>query len=178
MMPEMDGLETCRRVRERSMVPVLMVTARSAESDKVRVLDAGADDYITKPFGPRELLARTRALTRRAQMPAVGGDRMILGDLVVEPSRGEVRVGGRDVGLTPTEQRLLISLAMTPGQVRGARDLARDLGLADCSDRDAQEIVKVNVMRVRRKIEEDPKHPRRLLTHRGYGYSLTIEGAS
>jgi DNA-binding response OmpR family regulator len=171
-MPLMDGLETCRRIRERWVVPVLMVTARSAEADKVRVLDAGADDYISKPFGPRELLARVRALVRRAQMPAAGGDRMTFGDLEVDPARGEVTVRGTRLGLTPTEQRLLIALSLHAGQVTPARDLARALGVVDCSDRDAQEIVKVNVMRLRRKIEDDPKHPTRLLNHRGHGYSL------
>jgi DNA-binding response OmpR family regulator len=172
VMPEMDGLETCKRIRERSMVPVLMVTARSAESDKVRVLDVGADDYITKPFGPRELLARVRALTRRAQMPAVSSDELTVGDVTIDPSRGEVAIEGRRIGLTPTEQRLMLSLAASPGQARSARELARALGLADCSDRDAQEIVKVNVLRLRRKIEDDSKNPRRLVNHRGYGYSL------
>jgi DNA-binding response OmpR family regulator len=172
VMPEMDGLETCKHIRERSMVPVLMVTARSAEADKVRVLDVGADDYITKPFGPRELLARVRALTRRAQMPAVGSDQLAVGDVTVDPSRGEVVIQGRRIALTPTEQRLMLSLAASPGQARSARELARALGLADFTDRDAQEIVKVNVLRLRRKIEDDPKKPRRLVNHRGYGYSL------
>ena len=173
VMPEMDGLETCQRIRERSMVPVLMVTARSAEADKVRVLDVGADDYITKPFGPRELLARVRALVRRAHMPAVGADVITVGEVTVDPARGDVEIGGRRIGLTRTEQRLMLALAAAPGEVRPARELARALGLTECSEREAQEIVKVNVLRLRRKIEDDPKHPSRLLNHRGYGYSLS-----
>ena len=173
MMPEMDGLETCRRLRETSPVPILMLTARSAESDKVRVLDAGADDYVTKPFGPREFLARVRALVRRSEQAGQRVDRkMSVGDLTIDPETGMVSVGARKVQVTPTEMRLLAALAIQPGPVRSPRDLARDLGVVECSDRDAQEIAKVNVMRLRRKIEEEPGTPRRLLTHRGYGYSL------
>jgi DNA-binding response OmpR family regulator len=178
VMPEMDGLETCQRIRERSMVPVLMVTARSSEADKVRVLDVGADDYITKPFGPRELLARVRALVRRAQMPSVATDSIAVGDLSIDPSRGDVSIDGRRIGLTRTEQRLLLSLAAANGKVLPSRELARALGLSDFTERDAQEIVKVNVLRLRRKIEDDPKHPRRLLNHRGYGYSLATATAT
>ena len=173
MMPEMDGLEACRRIRDRSAVPILMLTARSSESDKVRVLDAGADDYVTKPFGPREFLARVRALARRSEAAGRKVERrMVVGDLAIDPETGHVWVGDRKVAVTPTEMRLLSSLAVQPGQVRSPRDLARDLGVIECSDRDAQEIAKVNVMRLRRKIEEDPANPRRLVTHRGYGYSL------
>jgi two-component system response regulator MtrA len=173
MMPEMDGLEACRRMREKSAVPILMLTARSSESDKVRVLDAGADDYVTKPFGPREFLARVRALVRRSETAGRKVERrMVVGDLAIDPETGQVTVGERQVAVTPTEMRLLASLAVQPGQVRSPRELARDLGVIECSDRDAQEIAKVNVMRLRRKIEEDPANPRRLVTHRGYGYSL------
>jgi DNA-binding response OmpR family regulator len=173
MMPEMDGLETCRRLRESSAVPILMLTARSAESDKVRVLDAGADDYVTKPFGPREFLARVRALVRRSEQIGRKVERkVVVGDLAIDPETGLVAIGERQVQVTPTEMRLLASLAIQPGQVRSPRDLARDLGVVECSDRDAQEIAKVNVMRLRRKIEDDPGSPKRLITHRGYGYSL------
>jgi DNA-binding response OmpR family regulator len=173
MMPEMDGLETCRRLREGSAVPILMLTARSAESDKVRVLDAGADDYVTKPFGPREFLARVRALVRRSEQIGRKVERkIVVGDLSIDPETGLVTIGERQVQVTPTEMRLLGSLAIQPGQVRSPRDLARDLGVVECSDRDAQEIAKVNVMRLRRKIEDDPSDPKRLVTHRGYGYSL------
>ena len=173
MMPEMDGLETCRRLREISAIPILMLTARSAESDKVRVLDAGADDYVTKPFGPREFLARVRALARRSEQIGRKVERkIVVGDLAIDPETGLVTVGDRQVQVTPTEMRLLGSLAIQPGQVRSPRDLARDLGVVECSDRDAQEIAKVNVMRLRRKIEDDPADPKRLVTHRGYGYSL------
>jgi DNA-binding response OmpR family regulator len=173
MMPEMDGLETCRRLREGSAVPILMLTARSAESDKVRVLDAGADDYVTKPFGPREFLARVRALVRRSEQIGRKVERkIVVGDISIDPETGLVTIGERQVQVTPTEMRLLGSLAIQPGQVRSPRDLARDLGVVECSDRDAQEIAKVNVMRLRRKIEDDPSDPKRLVTHRGYGYSL------
>ena len=173
MMPEMDGLETCRRLRESSGVPILMLTARSAESDKVRVLDAGADDYVTKPFGPREFLARVRALARRSEQVGRKVERkIVVGDLAIDPETGLVSIGDREVQVTPTEMRLLGSLAIQAGQVRSPRDLARDLGVVECSDRDAQEIAKVNVMRLRRKIEDDPANPKRLVTHRGYGYSL------
>jgi DNA-binding response OmpR family regulator len=173
LMPVMDGLETCRRIRAMSNISILMLTARSAEADKVRVLDAGADDYIVKPFGPRELLARLRALVRRARGAPVPADRrLVIGDLSIDPDKGAVSIAGREVTVTPTEARLLMALATMPGQVRRVRDLARDLGLSDVSDREAQEIVKVNVLRLRRKIEEDPKAPRRIQTHRGFGYLL------
>jgi DNA-binding response OmpR family regulator len=102
--------------------------------------------------------------------------RIVVGDLALDTERGEVEVAGRVVSVTPTESRLLASLAATPGKVRPARELARDLGLSDVSDRDAQEIVKVNILRLRRKVEEDPAKPRRVVTQRGYGYLLASQG--
>jgi two-component system response regulator MtrA len=177
LMPGLDGLETCRRIRATSAVPILMLTARGAESDKVRVLDAGADDYVVKPFPPRELLARLRALVRRSRAIAPVDRRLVIGDMAIDAEKGEVTMGERVASVTPTEARLLLALASQAGQVRSARDLARDLGLSDVSDRDAQEIVKVNVLRLRRKIEDDPKEPRRVTTHRGFGYMLVPVGA-
>jgi DNA-binding response OmpR family regulator len=179
LMPVMDGLETCRRIRTTSSIPILMLTARSAETDKVRVLDAGADDYIVKPFGPRELLARLRAMVRRSRSAAGPADRrLVIGDMTIDAQKGEVQLGERTVSVTPTESRLLLALASTPGEVRHVRDLARDLGLSDVTDRDAQEIVKVNILRLRRKVEDDAKHPSRVVTHRGFGYSLEPKAAA
>ena len=174
MMPELDGVETCRELRLTSSVPVLMLTGRSSEHDKVRALDVGADDYLTKPFGPREFVARVRALLRRARQTTneIVDRRYVIGDLTIDQKRGEVRIGQAQVFVTPTELRLLVALAETPGNTRLPRDLVRELGMSEVSDHDAAEIVKVNVMRLRRKIERDPAKPLRLMTHRGFGYSL------
>jgi DNA-binding response OmpR family regulator len=173
MMPEMDGLETCRSIRARASTPVVMLTSRSAEADKVRLLDAGADDYLTKPFGSRELLARLRAVVRRANREGdAGGGKLRVGDMTIDARAGSVSIGDRVVSLSPTEMRLLTLLAITPDQARPPRDLVRDLGMTGCSEREAQEIVKVNVRRLRHKIEEDPREPRRLVNHWGYGYAL------
>ena len=170
MMPELDGVETCRELRLVSSVPVLMLTGRSSERDKVRALNVGADDYLTKPFGPREFTARVRSLVRRARQatPELDDRRFIVGDLTIDPRRSEVRIRQSQVFVTPTEMRLLVALAMTPGEARAPRELVRDLGMSDISDHDAAEIVKVNVLRLRRKIEDDPAQPRRLLTRRGF----------
>lgn len=174
MMPELDGVETCRELRLTSSVPVLMLTGRSSEREKVRALNVGADDYLTKPFGPREFIARVQALVRRArQTPPEMDDRQyVVGDLTIDQSRGEVRIGQSQISVTPTELRLLVAFAKVPGEARMPRDLVRDLGMSEISDRDAAEIVKVNVMRLRRKIEQHASRPRRLMTHRGLGYSL------
>ena len=173
-MPELNGLETCRELRRVSAVPVLMLTGRSSERDKVIALDVGADDYLTKPFGPREFLARVRALVRRSRQasPEMDERRFVVGDLTIDPRRGEVRIRGERVFVTPTELRLLVALAISPGEARVPRELVRDLGMSEVSDHDAAEILKVNVMRLRRKIEDVPARPRRLVTHRGFGYSL------
>ncbi len=173
-MPDLDGLGTCRELRRVSIVPVLMLTGRSSERDKVTALEVGADDYLTKPFGPREFIARVRALVRRSRQtsPEMDERRFVVGDLTIDPRKGEVRIREERVLVTPTELRLLAALAVSPGEARMPRELVRDLGMSEVSDHDAAEIVKVNVMRLRRKIEDVPARPRRLLTHRGFGYSL------
>jgi DNA-binding response OmpR family regulator len=171
VMPRMDGLETCRRLRATSTVPVLMLTARWAEADKVEALHAGADDYITKPFGSREFLARVHALARRAQMAPPSDDRrVIVGDVVLDPATGRVEVGGRVSQLTPTELRLLQTLASAPGLPQRTRDLVRRMGLGPGEDGAA--LIKTNVLRIRRKIEPDPARPRYLVTFHGVGYAL------
>jgi DNA-binding response OmpR family regulator len=173
VMPEMDGFEACQTIRERHTTPVLMLTALGSESDKVRVLDAGADDYMTKPFGSRELLARLRALVRRGGRSAeINDGRLVVGDLTIDTVDGTALVAERRISLSPTEIRLLTALALSPGQTRRPRDLARDLGMVDCSEREAQGLIKVNVRRIRAKIEEDPHRPRRLVTQWGRGYCL------
>jgi DNA-binding response OmpR family regulator len=173
MMPDMDGLETCRSIRSRRSTPVVMLTARSGEADKVRILDAGADDYLTKPFGSRELLARLRAVVRRSTRSGQGTDGLlVVGDLTIDTRGGSASFGGRRAALSPTELRLLTALAITPDQPRRPRDLVRDLGFAGCAERDAQELIKVNVRRLRHKIEDDPRQPRRIVTHWGLGYAL------
>jgi DNA-binding response OmpR family regulator len=174
MMPGMDGLETCRTIRSRQTTPILMLTALGGEADKVRVLDAGADDYLTKPFGSRELMARLRAIVRRSARAGGAPDgRIVVGDMTIDARAGVVQIGERTVSLSPTELRLLLALAISPDQVRRPRELARDLGAEGSSARAAQELVKANVKRLRRKIEDDPRRPRRLITRWGYGYALS-----
>jgi DNA-binding response OmpR family regulator len=171
VMPLMDGLETCRRLRATSTVPVLMLTARWTEADKVNALHAGADDYITKPFGPREFLARVHALARRAQMAPPSDDRrVVVGDVALDPATGRVEVAGRVSQLTPTELRLLQTLASAPGLPQRTRDLTRRMGIGPGEDRAA--LIKTNVLRIRRKIEPDPARPRYLVTFHGVGYAL------
>jgi DNA-binding response OmpR family regulator len=171
-MPGLDGVETCRRLRATSSTPVMMLTARMAESDKVVALDAGADDFVTKPFGARELVARLRALVRRSRVEEPSRTRVVVGDLSIDLHACTVDVGNRTVDVTPNELRLLVALAGTPGQVRQVRDIAREVGWGDGPDQELQAIVKTNVRRLRRKIEEDPNAPRRVVSHRGYGYAL------
>jgi two-component system alkaline phosphatase synthesis response regulator PhoP len=172
MMPEMDGLAVLRTLRRESDLPVLMLTARSTEDDLVSGLHVGADDYLTKPFSPRELSARVEALLRRTRRQASGGPQPHqVGGLTVDPTRYEVRVDDRPVECTPLEFRILATLAASPGQVFTRRQLldAADDPAAVVTER----AVDVHVMNLRRKIEVDPRRPRRLTTVYGVGYKLS-----
>ncbi|MEZ4415398.1 MAG: response regulator transcription factor [Gemmatimonadota bacterium] len=168
MLPGTDGLDLCRQVRARGTVPVILLTARTREEERVAGLDLGADDYVTKPFSPRELVARVRALLRRA--PPGGEDFVVVGDLVIDRARRGVRVGDRDVELTTSEFALLEALASHPGHVRSRAQLLAVLpgGASETLDR----TVDVHIRNLRRKIEPVPSRPAYIRTVVGAGYRL------
>jgi len=170
MMPRMDGLEVCRRVREQSATPIIVLTALDSESDKVAALDLGADDYLTKPFGVEELLARVRAVLRRARWesvpPATGVKRY--GELEIDLPRHSVRRRGEEVRLTPTEFSLLEQLVMNVGKVLTHRMLLQRVWGPEYGGE--AEYLRVYVNRLRAKLEPDPANPRHLLTEPGVGY--------
>lgn len=170
MMPEMDGFETLKELRQISSVPVIMLTVKGDEDEKVRGLRLGADDYVTKPFGQRELLSRVEAVLRRAEMPpAVPKTEIRVDDrLTLDFSKNEVWVQGEKVTLTPTEYRLLYHLVSNPGRV-----MVYDALLAKVwgpEYREEQHYVRLYVNYLRQKIEADPSKPRYILTERGLGY--------
>ncbi|HOX43513.1 MAG TPA: response regulator transcription factor [Myxococcota bacterium] len=169
MLPGLDGIEVCRRLRERSDVPILMLTAKGEEADRVLGLELGADDYLPKPFSPRELLARLRAAVRRARGQA-GPARpaLELGDLRLDPGDRSVRVGGRAVELTGYEFELLRALVERAGRVLGREQLIELAGgdPAEAFDRS----VDVHISRLRAKLGDDAAQPRRIKTVRGAGY--------
>ena len=170
MMPEMDGFETLKHVRESSPVPVIMLTAKGEETDKVRGLSLGADDYVTKPFGQRELLSRIQAVIRRAEMPrSLPKTRITIDDnLSVDFSRGDVYRAGEKITLTPTEYRLLYHLVSNPGRV-----LTNETLLVRVWGREYREedhYVRLYISYLRQKIEPDPTHPRYIQTEKGLGY--------
>jgi DNA-binding response OmpR family regulator len=175
MMPRMDGFTVCQRVREFSTVPVIIVTARGQDEDKVRGLDLGADDYLTKPYSVDELLARVRAVLRRAQFTAnehahALGTTIAIGDLVVDYAQHLVTMGGQEVPLTPIEYRLLADLAHNAGRV-----VTQDLLLEHVWGSEylgESHMLQVNINRLRHKIEADPTHPHYILTKVGIGYLL------
>jgi len=175
MMPRMDGFTVCHKVREFSSVPIIIVTARGQDQDKVRGLDLGADDYLTKPFSLDELLARVRAVLRRAQFSAKENAQglqstMTTGELTIDFSQHLVALGGREVALTPTEFSILAYLAQNAGRI-----VTQDLLLEHVWGSEylgEGHMLQVNINRLRRKIETDPTHPRYILTKVGVGYSL------
>ena len=170
MLPGVDGFEVCRSIRRTSDVPIVMVTARADTHDVVAGLEAGADDYLTKPFAPKELSARIRALMRRARKPESGNTTMRFGDLEITPDAGVVRRAGTELHLTKTEFRLLCELASSPGRVFSREVLLeRVWGYGYFGD---GRLVDVHVRRLRTKIEADPANPRHVATVRGLGYKL------
>jgi DNA-binding response OmpR family regulator len=176
MLPDLDGFEVCRRLRSASHVPIIMVTARSDSFDVVAGLEAGADDYVTKPYEPKELAARIRAMIRRARgFGTQPGVIDLGGGLEVVPDAGVVRVEGEEVHLTHTEFRLLCELAAAPGRVF-TREVLLELvwGYDYVGD---TKLVDVHVYRLRSKIERDPSRPERLLTVRGLGYKVADTGS-
>jgi DNA-binding response OmpR family regulator len=171
MLPGLSGTEVCRRLRAESSVPILMLTARTGEVDRVVGLEVGADDYVTKPFSIRELVARVQAVLRRRQLDRdeQGAYRRI-GGLELDFRRHEVSVDGSTVVLTPTEFKLLALLASEPERAFGRRELMRELWESDHVGDERN--VDAHVVHLRRKVEDDPAKPRRILTVRGVGYRL------
>lgn len=170
MMPRLDGLEVCARIREHSTVPIIMLTALDAESDRVAALDLGADDYLTKPFGVEELLARVRAVLRRARWdavpPAVGVRRF--GDIEIDLAGHVVRRAGEEVRLTPTEFALLEQLVVNAGKLLLHRQLLQRVWGPEYGGE--HEYLRVYVGRLRHKLEADPSNPTYLVTEPGVGY--------
>lgn len=175
MMPKMDGFTVCQRIREFSAMPIIMVTARGQDQDKVRGLDLGADDYLIKPFSVDELLARVRAVLRRTQFASNGytsGMSAItnLGELTIDYTQRLVSMAGREITLTPIEYRILAYLAQNVGRV-----VTHDMLLTHVWGEEyagENHILQVNVNRLRQKLEVDPSHPHYILTKPGIGYVL------
>ncbi len=170
MLPGIDGFELCRTLRRSSDVPIIMVTARNDTHDVVAGLEAGADDYLTKPFAPKELSARIRAMLRRIRPSAQSHQRLTFGDLELIPEEGKVLRNGDEVHLTKTEFRLLCELADNPGKVFSRESLLDKVWGYDYFG-DGR-LVDVHVRRLRTKIELDPASPRHVVTVRGLGYRL------
>jgi DNA-binding response OmpR family regulator len=170
MLPGMDGFECCREMRKTSTVPIIMVTARTDTHDVVAGLEAGADDYVTKPFEPKELAARIRALLRRARSSEPTLLQLEFGDLEILPESGVVRRNGENVHLTRTEFLLLCELAVNAGKVLSREQLLERVWSYDYFG-DGR-LVDVHIRRLRTKIEAEPSEPRHVLTVRGLGYKL------
>lgn len=172
MLPEMSGFEVCRIVRQTMTVPILMLTARGDETDRVIGLDVGADDYVTKPFGMRELMARIRAMLRRATMAGVEASGLLRsGDIEIDAGRHRACLRGQELSLTPKEYDLLTFLTRNKGLVFGREQLLERVWGYDYGG--DTRTVDVHVRWLRRKIEDDPSQPARLVTVRGAGYKLT-----
>jgi DNA-binding response OmpR family regulator len=168
MLPDLDGFEVCRRIRARADVPVLMLTARGDDTDRIVGLELGADDYLPKPFNPRELLARLRSILRRR---AAGPDRqpvLRFGRLEIDREARQVRLDGRERPLTSHQFDLLVALAQSAGRVLSREALMERVRGESLEAFDRS--VDVHVSRIRAAIEDDPRHPRRILTVRGAGY--------
>ncbi|WP_285746643.1 response regulator transcription factor [Lentzea sp. NBRC 105346] len=166
MMPAVDGLDVCRALRAESDVPIVLLTARADEDDVLLGFDLGADDYITKPFRPRQMVARVRTILRRTgRARETKATVLKVGDLVVDPIRHEVTLAGEPISLTPAEFRLLSTLAAQPQRVFTRGQLLEDGFIT-------ARTVDVHMMKLRRKIERDPRNPERLLTVYGIGYKL------
>jgi DNA-binding response OmpR family regulator len=175
MLPKLDGVEVCRRMRSRSQVPIIMLTARGDEMDKVAGLEMGADDYITKPFSMREFRSRVKAALRRSRMPGGGPDEEPIssGELEIDFGRRAVRVRGEEARLTYVEFEILAALARSPGRVLGREKLLEHVW-GDSEFRDPR-TVDVHIRHLREKLETEPRDPEYLFTVRGVGYRFREE---
>ena len=172
-LPGMDGLDVARTIRRDSTLPIIMLTARDDELDRVLGLEIGADDYVTKPFSPRELVARVRAILRRVDRQEEPSDRIEVGAVAIDIARMRVAVAGRTVELTPTEFQLLVALARQPGRIFTRSQLLDAIhGLAFES---YERAIDAHGKNLRRKLEEDPARPRYILTVYGVGYRFAEE---
>ena len=174
MLPKRDGFEVCRALRRSGVAsPILMLTARAQESDRVLGLDLGADDYVTKPYSPRELRARIRALLRRASPASGAADVIRFGDCQIDLARGELRCGGRVVPTTPIEFKLLGLFARRPGRVLTRRTIIDEAWGKDTVI--TERVVDNQIANLRRKIERSPDAPQHLKSIRGLGYRFDPE---
>ncbi len=170
-LPDIDGLDVCARLRERSNAPIIILSARDSEPQKIAALDAGADDYVTKPFGPEELLARVRAALRRVfQDGETPSHQLVCGDLTIDIDRHRVYRQGDEIRLTPNEFDLLAFMATRSGQVLTHKTLVRAIWGPDAANR--QDALRMLIGQVRKKIEVDPARPQYLLTEPWVGYRL------
>jgi two-component system KDP operon response regulator KdpE len=172
-LPDLDGIEVCRRIREGRTVPIVVLSARGAEQDKVAALDAGADDYVTKPFGAEELLARVRAALRRTDAGAVRAGSLSRGDIAIDVDRHRVTRGAEDIHLTPKEFDLLLFFAQHPGRVLTHRTILKAIWGPNAVDQ--PEHLRVLVASLRRKLEPDPAQPRYIVTEPWVGYRFMDE---
>jgi DNA-binding response OmpR family regulator len=170
-LPRMDGLDVTRALRAHSNVPIIMLTARVEESDRLIGLELGADDYVTKPFSPRELVARVRAVFRRIDAAPERGDIIRAGDVTIDKRRMQATVADRAIDLTPTEFELLATLARQPGRVFTRAQLLDAIRGVEVESFDRA--IDAHVKNVRRKLEPDPRNPRYVLTVHGVGYKFT-----
>jgi two-component system, OmpR family, KDP operon response regulator KdpE len=169
-----DGFTVCERVREFSAVPIIMLTARTLEAEKLRGFAVGADDYITKPFSARELLARVRAVLRRSQRSESSPGQIVVHDLVIDLASYSVSLGGKEINLTPTEYRLLLMLARHPDQVVTHAELLTEVWGPDYRDEIAY--LRTYIRYLRQKLEPDASNPRYIKLRQGIGYYLSTEG--
>jgi two-component system KDP operon response regulator KdpE len=172
-LPDIDGIEVCRRLREGRGMPILILSARGAETDKVTALDVGADDYVTKPFGAQELLARVRAALRRSDAGVNPAGPITRGDLVIDPDRRRVTRGEEELKLTPKEFELLVLLAQHAGRVLTHRAILKAIWGPNAVDQ--PEHLRVLVNSLRRKLERDPAKPHYIKTEPWVGYRFTDE---
>ena len=176
MLPGMDGLEVCQKIRAERNVPIIMLSARGEELDKVLGLELGADDYVTKPFSPRELVSRVKANLRRGRVETDQEESLQIGDLVIDPAARSVRRGGEEVTLTLSEFEILYKLAKSPRRVFTRQELMDHLWKGNFYG-DLRS-VDVHVRHLRQKVEHDPSNPTLIRTVRGVGYAFGAEDGS
>lgn len=169
MLPGDDGFEVCRKIRSTSLIPILMLTARGDDHDRIVGLDLGADDYVPKPFNPRELLSRIRAVLRRTQTSKTG-DKLEVGDVQIDVPAHAATLSGQAITLTSFEFRLLVALARRAGEAMTREDLARALKAGDEYDPSVDRSLDVHVSHLRQKLGDDARDPKRIRTVRGVGY--------
>jgi len=174
MLPKKNGYEVCREVRAKSNLPIIMLTARDEEPDKIVGLELGADDYITKPFSPREVIARVRAVLRRSEAEIVEQKVIRAGGIQIDPIRHEVKRDDKVIDLTPTEFKILQTLADSPRRVFTRLQLVEEV--QGYSFEGYERTIDAHIKNLRQKIEEDPKNPRLIGTVYGVGYRFELEG--